>query len=299
MCAIKSQNFFLMQSSQNDEENLNKIIEQISDLKLSEETIEITNETVTLNIEPDMTQPISLTIDPLRYLEKLPEFNGDQRELQTFIDLIDRIHPLLQRYDLPSQEIFSDLIKSKLKGRAKEEIEINYHVTTWTDVKKVLNNNFGDKLSASQLYEELRGLNFKTNAVDFYNNLKTILRRLNVKTRLEQQNSSTDLERNLNSNIASALNIFKTKMPEPMKSVLCCRNPGSLEDAMNILYEEGYAYTGSDINENKIGNPSRRDRNIQNRHNQERRENNFQPQFYNSRRQFIPQTAPNSRNGSS
>lgn len=49
-----------------------------------------------------------LTIDPLKYLNNLPEFCGDSGDLQTFTTLIDRIHPHLQTYDELSQQLFSE-----------------------------------------------------------------------------------------------------------------------------------------------------------------------------------------------
>ncbi|KNC21633.1 hypothetical protein FF38_03484 [Lucilia cuprina] len=49
-------------------------------------------------------------------------------------------------------------------------------------------------------------------------------------------------------NQRSALHIFKNKIPEPMKTILACRNPTSLEAAMDILYENGYDRMGKDGN---------------------------------------------------
>ncbi|CAD7002123.1 unnamed protein product [Ceratitis capitata] len=40
-----------------------------------------------------------LTINPLKYLNNLPEFYGDSGDLQTFTTLIDRVHSHLQTYD--------------------------------------------------------------------------------------------------------------------------------------------------------------------------------------------------------
>ncbi|GBP06329.1 hypothetical protein EVAR_70291_1 [Eumeta japonica] len=58
-------------------------------------------------------------------------------------------------------------------------------------------------------------------------------------------------------NSRTALNIFKSKIPEPMKTILACRNPTTLEDAMNILFEAGYAHLRVDTQQmffNKDGN---------------------------------------------
>ena len=46
-----------------------------------------------------------------------------------------------------------------------------------------------------------------------------------------------------NNNKRTAVNIFKSnKLPEPIKTVLICRNPTDLEQAMDILLQAGYAH---------------------------------------------------------
>lgn len=123
-----------------------------------------------------------INFDPIKYLGNLPEFNGVNRDLQTFINLLDRIHPILQTHDELSQGLFSDIIKSKLKGKAREIIEINCHTVSWNDIKVDLQNNFGDRLSCDDLFDSLRATIFKTTSLDFYDEIKSKLRRLNNKT---------------------------------------------------------------------------------------------------------------------
>lgn len=186
----------------------------------------------------------SVSINPIKYLNSLPEFHGDNRELYTFINLIDRVHPFLQTFDAASQLLFSDVIKSKLKSKAREIIEINYQATAWTDIKGILINNFGDRRSCDELYDELRATIFKTNTLEFFNEIKSKLRRLNNKTLMVIGENPGANECAAN-NRRTALNIFKSKIPEPMKTILVCRNPTTLESAMDILFQAGYAYLNS------------------------------------------------------
>lgn len=147
----------------------------------------------------------SLNVNPLKYLSSLSEFCGNFNELQNFLDLVDRIHPILTTYDNLSQHIFSDVIRSKFRGRAREIVEINYHVRSWTDTKTLLINNFGDRLSVDQLYDELKSINFKTHCQDFYGEIKVVLRRLNIKTRTIYEADQANLELNIKANIGAAL----------------------------------------------------------------------------------------------
>lgn len=189
----------------------------------------------------ETNSPISVRIDPLKYLGKLPEFNGDYRDLHTFIKLVDRVHPILRAYDEPSQYLFSDIIKSRIKGKAREVIEINCQAESWTDIRHILVNNFGERGSIEELFDKLKSVTFKTNSIELYNDIKICLRRLNNKT-LSLLGAGAGANECAKNNMGTALNVFKEKMPEPMKTILTCRNPDSLETAMDILFKSGYAH---------------------------------------------------------
>ncbi|CAD7002004.1 unnamed protein product [Ceratitis capitata] len=103
----------------------------------------------------EQAQPLSITINPLKYLKQLPEFNGNYRDIQTF---------------------------------------------------------------------RLRNLNNKT---------------------VLSIGSGPAANECAKNNMKTALNIFKEKEPEPMRTILICRNPDSLETAMEILFQSGYAYVTS------------------------------------------------------
>jgi hypothetical protein len=227
----------------------------------------------------DNNQQRHITIDPIRYLEKLPEFNGHPKDLSTFTNLIDRVHPYLQTFDDLSQLLFSDLIKSRLTGRAREIIEINCQATSWLEIKTILQNNFGEKKSTDELYDELRATTFKTNSVEFFNEIKQKLRNLNNKTviMLGPGAAANECARN---NMRTALNIFKSKIPEPMKTILACRNPDSLESAMEILFNSGYAHINGE--NNSLGQFNPRNRNRSQTQRQPQTNYNNRPNSYNN-----------------
>lgn len=182
-----------------------------------------------------------VTIDPIKYLSKLPSFDGSFKNLHTFIDLVDRVTSILDTYDDVSKSIFLDIIKSKLVGQAKDVSDINNHLTSWTTLNTVLTNNFGDRLSIEQLYDQMRSLKFKTNAKNFYDDITSTLSRLNMKSRILYQNQ-VGYDAIITANKRTALDIFKNKLIEPMRSIIICRNPANIEDAMKILYDTNYAF---------------------------------------------------------
>lgn len=247
-----------------------------------------------------MANPNQIVLDPIKYLNNIPQFNGNRNDLLTFTRLIDRIHPVLRGYDELSQLLFSDIIKGRLVGKAKEIIEINIQAQSWTDIKRVLENNFGEKKSCEELFDEVRSVTFNNTTVDFYNDIKYRLRRLNNKSLLLLGEGEAANQVAIN-NQRSALHVFKNKMPEPMKTVLACRNPDSLESAMDILFENGYDRMGKDgrivkrqpkdqnrKDQQNTDNSNRRDqnnhhnRNRNNHHNNGR--NNYQDNYDNNNR---------------
>lgn len=156
-----------------------------------------------------------IKVDPLKYVEKLPEFNGKPDELHSFLRIVEDIVPLMLTFSAESQKILLNRIKSKLTGKAREAIEINSKASSWDEIKDVLVRNFGERKTATHLFDELRSINFETNAVDFYAAIKRSLRRLNNKY-FGDANAKVACDANTN----SALQIFVNKIPEPMRSIL-------------------------------------------------------------------------------
>lgn len=247
-----------------------------------------------------MANPNQVQLDPLKYLSTIPQFNGKRDDLINFCRLVDRIHPILRTYDEFSQLFFSDIIKSRLIGKAKEIIEINTQAQSWTEIKSILENNFGEKKNCEQLFDELRSVTFNNTTVDFYNDILYRLRRLNNKALLVLGEGEAANQVTIN-NRRSALHIFKNKMPEPMRTVLTCRNPDSLEAAMDILFESGYSHMGKNgqiikkkQNETQNSSNHKTDGTRKNTYNNRSNDhNNHQRENYNSRQN----NQPNRNNG--
>ena len=102
-------------------------------------------------------------------------------------------------------------------------MEIQPHLNNWTDIKAMLETNFGGFQTADQLYEDLRGAQYKGNTLEFYNHILHKLALLNQKCR--QEGRVEDVERN----IQTALKIFTTRLPVYMRTVLCALQPTTME----------------------------------------------------------------------
>lgn len=203
-----------------------------------------------------------LVIDPVKYLEKITPFDGQSEGLKNFMDGINTILPTMILYNDVSQRIFLNIIKGKLTHKARQIAEIHGHLTTWDQLRQVLHNNFSDRRNIFQLIDELRTCKFKNNVINFYNEIQNKLQILNVRTSNEYnlENQINLRNETMLANTRLALDIFKNKLPEPVRALIYARNPEDLHTAINIVGEAGYLhYSGREnysINPKQYNNNS-------------------------------------------
>lgn len=258
-----------------------------------------------------MAVPRVLEVDALRYLERQQPFDGRPEDLPIFIANIEDIIPVLNSYNAAGQTMLINTIRSKLIGRARQIIEIHTHLNTWTAIKNLLVTNFSSFKSSQQLHEDLRSTTFKTNVLEFYNEIQHKLSTLNQKCK--QENNLLDIVLN----IQTALKTFKNNIGEPMKSILYARNPDTIERALHILSEGGYLYNRDRPYNNQTDNrnyfqnktPQRQEQKMYNNHNRNfnnynrnnyqhnnyaQHSNNYQHKPQNRpHNNFVPQNRPN------
>lgn len=196
--------------------------------------------------KPNNKMSLTLTLDPLKYIEKLNTFDGRREDLYTFIINIDGIIPTLEKYNDQSQQMCINILKSKLIGKAKRCIEIHAHLTTWVDIKALLISNFGGFKSSFQLYDELRQTPYKGSVMNFYNDIQRTLCELNQKTIREEKQSE------IPHNTETALNIFKERLPVHMRTVLFALKPSNLQEALHELTQAGFIDDKSELTPKKL-----------------------------------------------
>src|ERR1700744_3320539 len=124
----------------------------------------------------------------VKAIKEIENFNGDTKDLSTFIQEIEDILPFILKSDSDSQKIIMNKIKSKLVKKAREVIKIYIGETdTWIQIKEILYKHFGGLDSEPRLYTKMVELKFKGNAYNFYNEVRAILSSLIQKC--EQTNS--------------------------------------------------------------------------------------------------------------
>lgn len=169
--------------------------------------------------------------------------------MKSLPDMVDVIVPILQQYNNQSQNIICNIIKSRITGKAKLILDASPHIIKWEDIKKILYANFSDQRNSTQLLNELRSTEFRGSVLYFFNIIQKRLTNLNLK--VEQ---SPHYQQTIRDNQLIALDIMKSNIPEPCRTILFCRNPDAMEKAIFVLTETGHLYHKRDNKFNKRQN---------------------------------------------
>lgn len=160
---------------------------------------------------------------------------------------MNNLVPSINRFDEANRNLLYGYIRDKIVGPARTSLRRNGSYTTWEEIKVCLIRNHGERLSPETLIDRMRTCRVKTNISDFHNSLSGYLCRLN-NFYLINQNLNDD---QVDSNKRIALECFKQNLPEPARSVVFSRNPGTLEKAFEIIVQGRYENLGP-LNQNKF-----------------------------------------------
>lgn len=111
-------------------------------------------------------------------IKNLPNFNGDPRDLQTFVDRVDRIEAILVRSSTDQVTISSWLqaIRQKIKGKASDRLRLHGEPQNWPDMRKCLQRHFSDHRDQRTLYSSLNNLRQTTSVNDFYEQILELVK---------------------------------------------------------------------------------------------------------------------------
>lgn len=171
----------------------------------------------------------------VKTIREIDTFNGDTKDLSTFIQEIEDILPFILKYDSDSQKIIMNKIKSKLIHKAREVIKIYIGETdTWNQIKEILYKHFGGLDSECRLYTKMIELKFKGNAYNFCYEIRAILSSLVQK--FEQTNSLNLLKVYRE----KALETFAMGLPNDMRFVISNNTVQTMDQALETLTKYRY-----------------------------------------------------------
>lgn len=174
---------------------------------------------------------------PKELLELIPEFNGETKLLNLFLRkceyIIEKYHGTVER-----NEFLMQYITSKLKGKAAALVSERGDYQTYTELKCLLVQHFGDPRSEECVALELESLKIKPNEsyLEFCGRIQDT--RAILLSKVNQSTSATlrEAKRVIYNN--TALNIFLYNLPEHMVRIVRLKNPDNLEVALEIVLEE-------------------------------------------------------------
>lgn len=127
----------------------------------------------------DITTTERPQILSLEFLVKLiPDtFDGDRYKLRSFIKQVDAAFELSQPFQ---HRPLLSYTKSKIIGKAREQVDIHCNLTTWPEVADLLLTLYQDRKSLDQLLEELNNMKqeYNENVTQFYQRLEELTSRI-------------------------------------------------------------------------------------------------------------------------
>lgn len=172
--------------------------------------------------------------------DMIPKYDGGDRKLSHFILQCEKFISMF-RNNTPGQEgctlnvLLFEICCSKLEGEASDTL-VTSNCTTWTQVKEILTNRFGDPRNESLLANDLTTCfqSHNESYENYFANIKFKLQKVLEHIAIREANE--DIKNfKINSYAQSALNTFKAGLLEPYRSHVSIQPVGSIEDCLLIL----------------------------------------------------------------
>lgn len=184
-----------------------------------------------------MAQPQACSLS-LDFLTKLipAEFNGDRLKIRSFVKQVDATFELAQDNQKNALLLY---VKSKITGKAREQIDIHCNLTTWEEISELLLNLYQDKKSLDQLLQELNSIQQGRNesVSDFYQRLEDLNSRVLAALHSTETNAGM-----LKGRIAMisdmSLNRFVYHTCPPISQMLRYRDFSKISDAFTAAIAE-------------------------------------------------------------
>ncbi|CAK9817861.1 hypothetical protein ANTQUA_LOCUS9577 [Anthophora quadrimaculata] len=140
---------------------------------------------------PNNANQVPGTIYELSFLIKLiPEtFDGDRYKIRSFIKQIDGVFELAAESQKPALLLY---VKSRISGKAREQVDIHCNLTTWEGVSDLLLNLYQDRKSLDQLFEELNSMTQRKNenVSQFFQRIEDLSSRILAAIHTSEQDAS-------------------------------------------------------------------------------------------------------------
>lgn len=182
---------------------------------------------------------MSVTVIPTHLLDLIPKYDGDEKLLNLFISKCEYVLLYSGGENNPVQNLYRfHCISSKLIGRAATLLSDNPSINSWTALKDVLTQHFGDPRSEECIAIELESLKIKhgESYIQFCNRIQSVRSSLFAKVHRLSDEGIKAAKMIIYNN--TALNVFIYNLPEDLIRIVRLKSCPSLEVALSIVTEE-------------------------------------------------------------
>lgn len=170
----------------------------------------------------------------------LPAFDGDPKLLEDFIQKVEDIVSLMQASGKPSADVYLAwlaVIRGKIVGPANEVLESQGVPLDWEEIKNKLIEHFDSKSSRRSLIRKLSEFRQTSTIEEFYGRVIDLLQTLINDVVIHEadegvRNAKRELYRKY------CLNVFVSKLKEPIRSAVRAREPNCLHLAFEYSIAE-------------------------------------------------------------
>lgn len=176
---------------------------------------------------------------PKEISQLIPLFKGDKRQLNLYLRKCQYVIDRFGCKDNEEQNLYVyNVLTSRLAEDAAALLSERDDVVSWSALKELLIQHFGDPRSEACINIELESLKIKSDEsyLDFCNRIQSVRSLLMSKVNTIE---SEDLKRaKLIIYNNTALNVFLYNLPENMVRVVRLKAPATLEAALSVVLEE-------------------------------------------------------------
>lgn len=175
------------------------------------------------------------TFDIATTLKVIPEFQGDPKNLNNFLNLIEFLYDDLKDATEKSK-LIKFILKTRLAEKVKNKLSITQAPTDLVTLKKTLQDIFKSGKTPLKIQSELAKVSQGNRPVkDFADQIEDLVSQLNSMQIAEQGETHRGIIAKLNDQIG--LNSFKNGLHENLKTTVFASNPKTLQEAVNTANE--------------------------------------------------------------
>lgn len=187
-------------------------------------------------VEENQKQKMEKTLQISRMIRDIPEYKGEPTGLHNFIEQVADILEIAHPAESVHASTIYRAIRNRITNKASEALELYSTPNTWNDMRNNLTSHFADKRDETVLIQELHSIQQGNDRVEEY--FAKISSSINSLKNWSKINEPLTQAIKADWYNKMALNIFVSRLKEPMGSHVRSMRPKDLVEARQICIQE-------------------------------------------------------------